>query len=330
MSEYQCEEPGCYFHIGIGGQVITDDDFEQQDYYNQEVEAHYQMHQEQNRDKAMRKAAAPFKRELRDRDKVCRVCGGEFSVDRKSTTSSTIMHLDPSVCSMIHLAMVHQGCLMNVALTEGNAVQRRIMVENFEMSLGGHVPMGPKKTLTHPRNDSGWAKSSDQGQNIGAAFEECAASGFPTKETQAAQAAEGYPNLREEVELLRAKIKEIKASASRSIARRHLDIDPFSVEDRGEGLSGLDCRDKHRLQGRDLGVNISVGIVLKGRAPINFSFQVLDDVQEISLSVNDASHDAVGGTSEFTERVHTPGSPEMKEPSAAATAEGDETKTETD
>lgn len=44
MSEYQCQEPGCNFHIGIAGGLVTDLDFEQQDYYDQEVEEHEQMH----------------------------------------------------------------------------------------------------------------------------------------------------------------------------------------------------------------------------------------------------------------------------------------------
>lgn len=44
MSEYKCQEPGCNFHIGIAGDLVTDLDFEQQDYYDQEVEEHYQMH----------------------------------------------------------------------------------------------------------------------------------------------------------------------------------------------------------------------------------------------------------------------------------------------
>lgn len=49
MSEYQCQEPGCHFHIGIAGDLVTDQDFEQQDYYDQEVEEHYQMHEEHKR-----------------------------------------------------------------------------------------------------------------------------------------------------------------------------------------------------------------------------------------------------------------------------------------
>lgn len=46
MNEYQCQEPGCHFHIGIAGDLVTDLDFEQQEYYDQEVEEHYRMHAE--------------------------------------------------------------------------------------------------------------------------------------------------------------------------------------------------------------------------------------------------------------------------------------------
>lgn len=54
MSEYKCQEPDCNFHIGIAGDLATDLDFEQQDYYDQEVEEHYQMHEEQKDEKAQR------------------------------------------------------------------------------------------------------------------------------------------------------------------------------------------------------------------------------------------------------------------------------------
>jgi len=44
MSEFNCPEPGCGFHIGIAGDLVTDEDFEAQDYYDQEIEVHQQMH----------------------------------------------------------------------------------------------------------------------------------------------------------------------------------------------------------------------------------------------------------------------------------------------
>lgn len=49
MSEFKCAEPGCEYHVGLGGPVVTDEDFEQQDYYFQEIEEHQQMHDEQKR-----------------------------------------------------------------------------------------------------------------------------------------------------------------------------------------------------------------------------------------------------------------------------------------
>lgn len=46
MSEFNCPEPGCKFHIGIAGDLVTDEDFESQDYYDQEIEEHERMHAE--------------------------------------------------------------------------------------------------------------------------------------------------------------------------------------------------------------------------------------------------------------------------------------------
>lgn len=45
MSEFKCLEPDCEYHIGLGGPVVTDEDFEQQEYYFQEIEEHQQMHE---------------------------------------------------------------------------------------------------------------------------------------------------------------------------------------------------------------------------------------------------------------------------------------------
>jgi len=47
MSEFNCPEPGCEYHIGIAGDCVTDQDFETQDYYFQEIEEHERMHEEQ-------------------------------------------------------------------------------------------------------------------------------------------------------------------------------------------------------------------------------------------------------------------------------------------
>lgn len=47
MSEFKCAEPGCDYHVGIGGPVVTDDDFERQDNYFLEIEEHQQMHEKQ-------------------------------------------------------------------------------------------------------------------------------------------------------------------------------------------------------------------------------------------------------------------------------------------
>ncbi|MGP9489649.1 hypothetical protein ACT3UD_17005 [Glutamicibacter sp. 287] len=44
MSEYQCQEPGCSFHIGIGGELSTAEDYEQQEYYENEIEEHIRSH----------------------------------------------------------------------------------------------------------------------------------------------------------------------------------------------------------------------------------------------------------------------------------------------
>lgn len=49
MSEYKCPELDCNFHIGFAGQVVTDEDFEQQDYYFEEIEQHAIRHEEQKR-----------------------------------------------------------------------------------------------------------------------------------------------------------------------------------------------------------------------------------------------------------------------------------------
>lgn len=45
MNEFKCQELGCGFHIGIAGDLVTDADFEAQDYYDQEIEEHQQMHE---------------------------------------------------------------------------------------------------------------------------------------------------------------------------------------------------------------------------------------------------------------------------------------------
>ncbi|MGQ3382941.1 hypothetical protein [Glutamicibacter sp. TV12E] len=47
MSEFNCPEPGCTFHIGIAGDLVTAEDFEAQDYYDQEIEEHQRMHEKQ-------------------------------------------------------------------------------------------------------------------------------------------------------------------------------------------------------------------------------------------------------------------------------------------
>lgn len=57
MSEFNCPEPGCMFHIGIAGDLVTSEDFEAQDYYDQEIEEHQQMHEKQKSEEAKRSDA---------------------------------------------------------------------------------------------------------------------------------------------------------------------------------------------------------------------------------------------------------------------------------
>lgn len=71
MSEFKCPEPGCDYHVGIGGPVVTDEDFELQDYYFQEIEEHQQMHAEQKaRDAAPGGGRHPIRYRAIDLDKT--------------------------------------------------------------------------------------------------------------------------------------------------------------------------------------------------------------------------------------------------------------------
>jgi len=47
MSEYKCPEPGCEFHIGSPGEVLTEEDYDAQMYYFGETQDHEQMHRKQ-------------------------------------------------------------------------------------------------------------------------------------------------------------------------------------------------------------------------------------------------------------------------------------------
>jgi len=71
MNEFICPEPGCDFHIGIAGGLVTDEDFEAQDYYDQEIEVHQQMHVEQkDKDAAPRVERHPIRYRAIDLDKT--------------------------------------------------------------------------------------------------------------------------------------------------------------------------------------------------------------------------------------------------------------------
>lgn len=150
MSEYKCQEPGCHFHIGIGGPTITDLDIELQDYYDQGVEEHYQMHEEQKRETTARMVAALFRSQLQERDKDCRVCGGEFSTARKSMAAPTILHLDPAKDGLEYLARVHRVCEIDLALRAGHPAVKRMLEQNRELA---------KRSLVEQADHSGGFKA---------------------------------------------------------------------------------------------------------------------------------------------------------------------------
>lgn len=317
MSEYKCQEPGCNFYIGTGGILATELDSKQYYYYSQEVQNHFQMHDEQKREKATRMVAVQFRSQLQERDKVCRLCGGEFSTARKSMAAPTILHLDPAKDGLEYLARVHRVCEIDRPLRAGHPAVKRMLIENYEISLGGTVPMGPKKARIHPRNGNGWIKTSDRPLASG----------------------------------LNRHVVRIKLDAAvpSNVVLQHFDR---SVE---ISVSGVGVGEYHVSVGRDDqgSLGITSDFLTNGRKEHGLAFdsesmahdafnsrhgQVVQDLDifgakvandhfsghEFSLSVG-APNGAGVGASESTERGQTPASSEKEKPSAVAPAEGGET-----
>ncbi|KWR73304.1 hypothetical protein RN04_03420 [Arthrobacter sp. W1] len=128
--------------------------------------------------------------------------------------------------------------------------------------------------------------------------------------------AEGIENraggsLREEIDRLGAVFEVRDIQSGRFHSGKH------ELEDMVLGRDDL-------IQDADFVSEGVVGEFFQGNSQLGF--QELVKLHNSSLSVDGASKDTVGGTSESTERGLTPDVPEMKEHPAAATAGCDETK----
>lgn len=56
MSSYECQEPGCDFNIYAAGPILTDEDMEAQDYFEDEIRDHERQHEEEAAIKALDRA----------------------------------------------------------------------------------------------------------------------------------------------------------------------------------------------------------------------------------------------------------------------------------
>lgn len=294
MSEYKCQEPGCNFYIGTGGILVTVLDFKKYYYYSQEVQDHFKMHDEQKREKAARMVAVQFGSQLLERDKVCRVCGGEFSDARKSMAAPSILHLDLDNAGLQYLARVHRVCEIDRALLARHPAVKRILAENYEMSLGGTAP---KKTKSHPPQEGRWLKADDQ----------------PSAGGDQATSVDDGSTLEEGDSASQVPSVKTDRCAGGNEKGGRVSIDVFEIQSRDTVL--LESLNNTLLDIRKFLVrNVDGGPVVSNMS------------HEVSLSVDGAPDGAGVGASESTERGQTPTSSEKEMPSAVAPAEGGETK----
>ncbi|WP_346921898.1 hypothetical protein [Glutamicibacter creatinolyticus] len=315
MSEYKCQEPGCHFHIGIAGALVTDEDFEQQAYYDQEVEDHYQTHEA----KKHQRDADPFRSLLLQRDKVCRLCGGEFPLDRRSKWSPTIMRLHPTLVGAMWLVLVHRPCEIDQASLDGHPAVKRLRAENLELQLGGSVSMGRKKAPTRPKGGTGWVKTSDQPLSAGLDRE---VTSIKLDASVPGNVLLQHVNGRVEISVAGVGVREHHVRIRRDDQGSLCITSDFLTNGRNEHGLALDGEPMPHdaLNGRHGQVVQNLNV---------FSSEVTDDHfsgHKTSLSV-DTPNGAVGGTPESTERDQHPARAGRKKPSAAATAEGNETNT---
>ena len=403
MSDYKCPEPGCDYHVGFAGQCVTDEDFEQQDYYFEEIEQHIQSHEGErssgrsNEDSwercfsgvrlapgvCVREYASPIVRRFgfpRVAEECANNCHNVLLNRLKQVKNSLRFGHSGYVNSLyacgfeFHLHVVLSSAagdlggghycarltpdivgdevgdgrtrktanLVGAADKASGVGEPSVLVEVAQVSKGLQrevVPIGVGFKMKDLRPfevcQELWGNHFAQilgiSSKVGGRIRDGERNVFESR-ISGADLVNASNVLTNDMVQGGAVAVDRVSDHERPVAIRQSGVHDFPLSLVSAFLKGI----RFEVDDRSCGVKFvegfnrfyeSCSVVIAPQelsSSTECSSTVIHD-QQFSLSVGDASVDAVGGSSESTERDHAPESPDMKEPSAVAAAEGDET-----